>query len=197
MVERMCIVTRQVLPPAQMIRFVAGPDLEVVPDLKNTLPGRGVWVSARKSMVRQAVEKKAFARGLKCAAKTSTDLPELVDQLMTRSALGALGFARKAGQCITGAGKVDGAIRTGQALAVFHATDGSADGYRKLLQAAHAAGQSGKGEIKIWQVFSSHEMNLALGASNVIHASLTRGGAAENCIQRVKRMAQYREMEQS
>ena len=44
--ERTCIVTRAVKPVAELIRFVLGPDDQVVPDLKHKLPGRGVWVTA-------------------------------------------------------------------------------------------------------------------------------------------------------
>ena len=50
--ERMCIVTRETLPADEMIRFVAGPDGSVVPDLKRTLPGRGCSVKAERSCKR-------------------------------------------------------------------------------------------------------------------------------------------------
>ena len=98
--DRTCIMTRTVADPADMIRFVLGPDGSVVPDLKRKLPGRGVWVTAKKSLVQQAVLKSAFSRGLKANAKASADLPDLVERLIADAALGALGFARKAGECI-------------------------------------------------------------------------------------------------
>ena len=47
-----------------MVRFVAGPGGEVVPDLKRKLPGRGVWVTARRDLVDKAVTRNLFARGL-------------------------------------------------------------------------------------------------------------------------------------
>src|ERR1700674_102326 len=63
--ERLCIATRTLRPVSQMIRFVAGPDGAVVPDLKRKLPGRGVWVTARRDIVAQAVRRGAFGRALK------------------------------------------------------------------------------------------------------------------------------------
>ncbi len=39
--DRTCIVTRESGYADDMIRFVAGPDGAVVPDLKHELPGRG------------------------------------------------------------------------------------------------------------------------------------------------------------
>ena len=205
--ERTCIVTREVMDPSALIRFVAGPDGSVVPDLKRNLPGRGVWVTATKSCVEQAVSKALFARGLKTKATADPNLPDLVEKLLQEAALGALGFARKAGQCITGAGKVDGLIRSGKAIAVLHATDGSEDGLRKVGQAVHAAerelgdsgGKSGvrRKRIEIWRIFSSTQLNMALGATNVIHAALIDGGAARNFAIRAAELSNYREMEPS
>ena len=197
MAERTCIVTRETRDPSELIRFVKGPDGSVVPDLKRKLPGRGVWVTAKKSCVGKAVSGGEFARSLKSSVNSDQNLPDLVENLLQDAALGALGFARKAGQCITGADKVDSVIRSGHARAVLHATDGSADGLRKLKQAVHAAGLDGNDEVNIWRIFSSAQMNMALGASNVIHAALIDGGAARNCMIRAAELANYREMEPS
>ncbi len=48
---RMCIVSRRSLPADALIRFVAGPDGQVVPDLKRRLPGRGAHLEARRAVV--------------------------------------------------------------------------------------------------------------------------------------------------
>ena len=61
--ERMCIVTRERRAPEDLIRFVAGPDGSVVPDIRAKLPGRGVWVTARTEIV-EAAERIARAAGL-------------------------------------------------------------------------------------------------------------------------------------
>lgn len=197
MAERTCVVTRTVLPPDDMIRFVAGPDDRVVPDMKRNLPGRGVWVTAQKGLVEEAVRKNLFSRGLKISVKQDENLPDLVDGLLEQQALGALGFAKKAGECLTGAGKVEESIRRGKALFALHAVDGSSDGLRKLSQAAFAVARDGGPKIEIWRVFTAEQMSLALGATNVIHAGLTKGGAAQNCLHHVARLAHYRETEPS
>ncbi len=195
--DRTCIVTREVMDPSDLIRFVAGPNDTVVPDLKRNLPGRGVWVSARKSCIEQAVSSSAFSRGLKSKVRAEQNLPELVEKLLLEAALGALGFARKAGQCITGAGKVENLVRSGEAIAVLHAIDGSEDGLRKVNQAAHATESGGGKRIRIWRIFSSTQLNIALGASNVIHAAVIEGGAARNFVSRAIQLSKYREMEPS
>ena len=197
MAERTCIVTRTVCSPEKLIRFVAGPDGMVVPDLKNKLPGRGVWVTAKRELVDQAVANKLFARGLKAKVKADDGLGQMVDDLLKQAALGSLGFAKKAGETLTGAGKVDEAVRLAKTIAILHASDGAEDGLRKLTQAAHAVGEIRKRKVRVWRIFSSDEMNMALGATNVIHAALMKGGAAENCLLRVAQLTEFRGMEPS
>ncbi len=69
--ERLCVATRAVRPVADLIRFVVGPDGEAVPDLKNKLPGRGVWVTATQDALGDAIKRKAFGRGFKRDVRAS------------------------------------------------------------------------------------------------------------------------------
>lgn len=133
--ERTCLVTREAQPPSGLIRFVRAPDGAVVPDLKEKLPGRGVWVTGRRDVLEQAVRKRLFARGFKDEAMADPALPDLVDRLLLDQALAALSMARKAGRVVTGFGKVTTALAKGQAVAVLHAAEAAEDGRRKVLQA--------------------------------------------------------------
>src|SRR5216684_568768 len=69
--ERLCIATREVRPVGELMRFVVGPDGSVVPDLKNRLPGRGVWITARRHLVEEAVRRRMFGRGFKTDVATA------------------------------------------------------------------------------------------------------------------------------
>src|SRR3977135_3162597 len=62
---RMCAVSREVLPIDELIRFVVSPQGEVVADLKRKLPGRGLWVSASRQAVAEAVRRNQFSRGFR------------------------------------------------------------------------------------------------------------------------------------
>ena len=142
--ERTCIVTRKSGAPDDLIRFVVGPDSALVPDLKRNLPGRGCWVTADRLHVERAAAKKLFARALKAEVQVPADLGDMVDRLLARAALGSLGLARKAGAVALGAGKVEAAVRSGEALAVLHAAEASADGVRKIMPGAPRDGASGR-----------------------------------------------------
>src|SRR4051794_4038371 len=129
---RQCAVSRAHKPPEELIRFVAGPDGAIVPDLARRLPGRGVWVDATKEAVAAAVRQKAFAKSLKRQVSTPADLPALVERLMARRLAEALSIANKAGLVVTGFTKVEEMVAGEKSAVLLHATDAAADGVAKL-----------------------------------------------------------------
>ena len=185
---RTCVVTRRKGAPATMIRFVVGPDGAVVPDIRAKLPGRGVWVDARSDVVATAARKGAFARGFKAKVAVAATLADEVDALLERDALQSLAMANKAGAVTTGFAKVEGALAAGGVAALLHSADAGADGVRKLDGARHAAGRT----IPTLKVFSSQQLDLALGRTNVIHAALAAGTAGEAFLMRCRRLISYR-----
>ena len=132
---RMCAVTREVRPEAELIRFVTAPDGTVVADLKAKLPGRGVWVTLSRARIAEAVKKNTFARGLKAEAKAGSDLPDRVAAVLRENALGRLGLARKAGQVAAGFSNVEAAIGGKRLGALMIASDAAEDGERKIRAA--------------------------------------------------------------
>jgi uncharacterized protein len=190
--ERTCIVTRTSGTADELIRFVAAPDGNVVPDLKRQLPGRGCWVTATRARIDEAVKKNLFKRGLKEDVTASPDLGGLVDGLLIKSALGSLGLARKAGQIVTGSAKVEAAVRGKEAILILHASDAALDGVRKIDQARKAVAYGGGPDIPSLAPFASLQMDLALGGTNVIHAAALAGSAGENLKKRIAALARYR-----
>lgn len=191
--DRMCIVTGQRRQPGELLRFVAAPDGQVVPDLKARLPGRGCWVTATRHSVETAVKRKLFIRAFSDTARADAELGERVDALLASSLLGSLGLQRKAGRVALGAAKVEAAVRAGKAAFVLHARDGAADGVRKIAQARHAAA-SGEGENPpAFTLFGEAEMSLAFGATNVIHAAVLAGDGSQTCLSKAKALSRYRD----
>jgi uncharacterized protein len=187
--ERTCIVTRAKGSPDDMLRFVVAPDARVVPDVRHKLPGRGLWVTARADLVAEAVRKQLFARGFKAKVSVSEALPEEIYGLLVKDCLQSLSLANKAGQVTAGFGKVEAAIEEGTAGVLIHASDGAADGIRKLSQVLHRRGAGGTPQFKL---FTSAQLDLALGRTNVIHAALTDGAASRNFAAKCARLEFYR-----
>lgn len=192
--DRMCIVTRESGPAEMLIRFVAGPDGTVVPDLKRALPGRGCSVTASRAIVDRAVQKQLFARALKSGVKALPELGEQVDRLLVSQLSGMMNMARKAGQFVSGNSKVDNAVRSGAALAVFHATDAAPDGVRKISQARKAwmLTMDEQEEIPAFQLMSFDEMQELMGDNAFIHAVALAGQAGQGVVKRAKLLETYR-----
>jgi hypothetical protein len=103
-------------------------------------------------------------------------------------------MAAKAGQVVAGFGKVEDTLRGGQAAALIHASDGAADGIRKLdAIAGQRDGNSGESAVlPIVTVLTSEQLDLALGRSNVIHAALLAGPASKTFLSRCQILVRYR-----
>ena len=195
---RMCAVSREVRPIGELIRFVVSPQGEIVPDLKRKLPGRGLWVSASRRTVAEAVRRNQFSRGFKRDIRAAATLPADTEALLVRSCTEALAMVAKASQVVSGFSKVEGTLREGQAQALIHASDGAADGIRKLdaiVRQKHGnpdESQEFPAVFPIVNVLTSEELDLALGRSNVIHAALLAGPASKTFLSRCQILVRYR-----
>ena len=129
---RTCIATGAQMSPERAIRFVVGPDGEVVPDLARQLPGRGMWVLAERSAVDRAVARNLFARAARRAVKAPSDLGQRVERLLLERVLADLGRARRAGRAIAGFAKVERWIAEHRAGLLVVAEEAEGDGLRKL-----------------------------------------------------------------
>ncbi|WP_334160623.1 RNA-binding protein [Phenylobacterium sp.] len=186
--ERRDIVSGEVMEEARLIRFVPGPDgVAVVPDLARKLPGRGLWVAADRASVETAARKGLFSRAAKAKLQAPPDLADQVESLLRRRVLSALGLARKGGDLTSGFEKVSAAIQSGKAAWLIEASDGAADGRRKLW--AQARRQSRPPGLV--GVFTASELGLALGLENVIHTAFLAGRAADRWAQDVHRLAGF------
>jgi len=185
--ERRDIVTGEVMDEARLIRFVPGPDGVVVPDLARKLPGRGLWVAADRGSVETAAKKGLFSRAAKAKLKATPDLADQIENLLRRRLLSGLGLARKAGDLTSGFEKVSSAITSGKAAWLIEASDGAADGRRKLWAKARKQSPS----PGLFGAFSAAELGLALGAENVIHTAFLAGRAADRWAQDAHRLAGF------
>jgi len=129
---RTCIATGVEGAPEQMIRFVVGPEGEVVPDLARRLPGRGMWVRAERAALEKAVEKKLFSRAARAPVKASAELVDRVEHLLLERTLADIGRARRAGRAVAGYVKVEQMIGRHQVGLLVVADEADGDGLQKL-----------------------------------------------------------------
>jgi len=192
----MCVLTREVRPVVDLIRFVIGPDGAAVPDLKSKLPGRGVWVTATQQALDKAIKNKALVRGFKRDVRLNVDLPAQTGQLLERAALDALAMAGKAGLVAHGFGKTEAALadEDEKVVGLIHGAEAAPDGVRKL--GAVLKRRDSGDQVAVITSLTTAQLDLALGRPNVVHAALLAGPASETFLARLRRLERFRSGEQ-
>ena len=130
--ERRCIVTGDTQPKSGLLRFVVGPDDQIVADLLEKLPGRGIWVSADRHVLEQAIKKGLFARGAKQAVTVPDGLIDNIEAGLTQRVVDLISLARKASRAVMGYEKVKSWLTHERARVLIQASDGSGRGKSKL-----------------------------------------------------------------
>lgn len=183
-VERRCLASGAVLPKGALIRFVVGPDGELVPDLAERLPGRGFWCLAERDMIEKARARNLFAKAAHTAVTLPDDLPALLETALRRRCLDIIGLARRAGDAVSGFEKTRSWLASGRARLLLEAVDSNGDGARKLRALAGAA----KSELPLVKLFTAAELGQAFGRNAAVHAALA-GGLAARLESESKRLA--------
>ena len=186
--ERRDIVTGEVMDEERLIRFVAGPDGTVVPDLARKLPGRGLWVAADRASVETAARKGLFSRAAKAKLAAAPNLADQVADLLQRRLLAGLGLARKSGDLVMGFEKVAAALRGGKVAVLVEALDGAADGRGKMLGVAARA----QPPPIVIGLFTTGELGLALGGENVVHSACLAGRTSDRWTFDARRLSGFR-----
>jgi predicted RNA-binding protein YlxR (DUF448 family) len=186
--ERRDIVSGEVMREARLIRFVAGPDATVTPDLAAKLPGRGLWVEATREALETAIKRDAFSRSAKTKLKSPPDLADQVEKLLERRCLDRLGLARRAGELTWGYEKVSAALAAGKVAWMVEALDGSSGDRRKLL----ALAKHQKRPPGLCGCFTAEDLSLATGAGHVIHLAFLAGRWAVRWSDEIGQLAGFR-----
>ena len=177
--ERRCLVTGEVQPKAELIRFVAGPDGMVVPDLAEKLPGRGFWVTADPAALHKAAAKGLFSRGAKAHVTAPADLIAGIEAALARRVVELISLTRKSGNAVAGFEKVKEWLAGGRAKVLFQASDGSDRGKGKLWTPTGG---------RWFGCLTASELGLAFGRAHVIHSALAPGGLTEKVIRDAARL---------
>ena len=182
--ERRCIVTGQILPKSQLLRFAVAPDGLVVVDINQRLPGRGIWLSPVRDVVNTALAKKAFARSAKRQVVVAADLADRIEALLVERCLNTLGMARRAGKAIAGYEKVRAEILAGRAGILLEASDGAQDGVARMRALSNG--------LPVVDLLNSSELGSVFGRDATVHGCMGRGNLARNLLEQAGFLAGFR-----
>lgn len=203
--QRKCLVTGETFPASKLIRFVAGPDGNIVPDVAAKLPGRGCWVQADRKVIEEAIKKKVFLRvgrqlmknvkndvekleedgeKQKGNVKVSDTLADQIEELLHKRVLDYVGLANRAGNLIAGFEKVRSVFTGGKSTILLTASDGAENGRSKMCQ--------GLSNLRVIDCFTRDELSQAAGLSNAVHIALLPGGITTSLLQEISRFERLR-----
>ncbi|WP_197917714.1 RNA-binding protein [Thiosulfatihalobacter marinus] len=177
--ERKCIVTGEVAPRVELVRFVVGPDDQIVPDIFGKLPGRGIWIRADRDAIAKAAHKGLFSRAAKTRVAAPEGLVDEVERQLVRRVVELISLSRKSGSAIAGYEKVKDWLIKDQAEVLLQASDGSERGKSKLRPPDDGAHID-------WM--TAFELGLAFGRQTVIHGALASGGLTLRVVEEAQRL---------
>ena len=163
-----------------MVRFVVGPEGDVVPDLARRLPGRGLWVKAERAAVERAVAKNLFARAARSSVKPASDLSERVERLLLERALDDLSRARRAGRAVAGFVKVEQMVGQRRAGLLVVADEADGDGLGKLKAASRENG------LPIARLGDAAALGGIFGRDQAVYVAVARDDAGGAFIERIE-----------
>ena len=199
---RKCLVTGEIYPASELIRFVCAPDGQIIPDVAAKLPGRGCWVLANRETLETAIKKKIFMRfgyqvlssakkgdleeldekveeGKKRTVTVNGDLMDQIEALLKKRCLDYLGLANRAGNVISGFEKVRATLKSGKTNVLMNAGDGAENGRSKICQ--------GLDNLQVIDMFTRDDLSQAIGNENAVHLALLPGGIRTSLLREVSR----------
>lgn len=182
---RRCAVTGRRLDRRRLVRFVVAPEGVVVPDIAAALPGRGIWISAERSIVERAVRKNGC---LSKAGRASRELADQVEALLLSRCQSLLGIGRRAGEVVVGRERTWSAVRGRRVGAVVVASDAS-DGGRRKLESLCDAIVPGTPQIDVMDRF---ELGTAIGRAASAYMALLPGRLPERLIESARMLGGFR-----
>jgi uncharacterized protein len=183
--ERRCILTGEHASRAALIRLAVSPEGLVLPDVHARAPGRGAWIGVTRAELETAHAKgklkAALARAFKSGALTiPADLPARVEDALRKALAERLGLELRAGSILLGTQRIAEGARGGAVAQLYHASDSSEDGRKKLDQAWRVGqAREGSGERGILLPLDRAALSVALGRDNVVHLAVVDDRAAE------------------
>jgi predicted RNA-binding protein YlxR (DUF448 family) len=171
---RRCLVTRERHERETMLRFVTGPDSSLlgdalVFDVTATLPGRGLWLSARRDVVDMAIKRGVFAKAARRRLIIPERLADRVELVLENRIIELLGLARRAGAAIGGFEKVKERLGAGQSALLVAASDGSE---------AEQARLRGHHQVAVVRPLTAQRLGAVFGRERTVHVSIGPGKLA-------------------
>lgn len=190
-----CIVSRKLYPREEMFRFVLSPENQLIFDLDEELPGKGIWLDANRDSLEKALKIKAFDKAVKGKPFLDFVSHEHIVNRFKVKCLSYLGFAQKKGDVIHGFEKIESYLRllsdpkkawknVGFTGLLLYA-DGSGVNLDKLQAKARAL------DLVEIDGFSVGELSKAIGRDDVVYLYMKGSALSEKILFLYRKLHKY------
>lgn len=162
-----CIVTGEIHGRDEMFRFGISPDNKVVPDLEESLPGRGYWVTANHDILGRAIKENAFMRAVGRPVDVSPALASQVIELARQTCLNLFGLARRAWAVELGYDFVRAGLVSRKLGLIFIASNAPLE-FRTRLESLTR-------DIPVLTLFTTAQLSSALGQQSLAFVGIQKG----------------------
>ena len=132
-------------------------------------------MSAERGMIHTACAKNLFAKAARAKVNIPADLADRVEGLLAKRCLNHVGLARRAGEAVSGFGKVEAWLKSGKPAGVLMAAaDGAEDGLAKVR--AWAA------KTPVIVALDANELGQAFARERAVHVIVAPGRLAHNLL---------------
>lgn len=161
---RKCVLTGEVKPKEELLRFVLMQNGMILPDFNKKLNGRGFYISNSKKMLEGLTVKNRLSKILHTPTLISKDLPLLVENILSSNGLNAVNLARKSGDLVLGLEKVKDIIAKGKAAFVIEASNAGDDGKQKITTMAK--------DLEKYILYDVETLSKALNRENTVYLAI-------------------------
>ena len=177
---RKCIVTGATALKKDLIRFVLSPQLQLIADIDQNLPGRGFWVKADRKTISEAINKNILSNATKKYVSIDKNLIDLIESQLKIRIIRQISLSRKAGQALFGFEKIKNVTTTKSIELLIQAVDGSEREKKRIIN------NSIKNIIN--NCLTANELGKIFGREKVIHCAILGVGFSEKIIFNANRL---------
>lgn len=163
-----------------MLRFVLDPDRNLVPDLAERLPGRGMWLSAKADVIEEAARRGAFQKAARGEVHVPPELRARIEDGLRGRVRDLVGFARRAGQAVSGWQAAREWLQAGRVGLLVQAADGS------LAEKARLVGLR---QLPTVAPLDAAQLGALFGRDRAVHVAIASGRLAERIAAEAARLA--------
>jgi ribosomal protein L7Ae-like RNA K-turn-binding protein len=139
-----------------------------------------MWLSAKADVIEQAIRRGAFAKAARGEVFAPPDLRATVEDGLRGRIRDLVGFARRAGQAVSGWQAAREWLQAGRVGLLVQAADGSPAEKARLL---------GHRQLPVAEPLSGAELGAPFGRDRSVHVAIARGRLAERIAAEAARLA--------